>query len=62
MLVVPTGRLGLELTDIFSVGATNQRGSLYLQFERRWRDIRAVIRDQAMVIAPGRRQVVRPQS
>jgi hypothetical protein len=33
-------RYGFELTDIFSVGDTNAGGSEYLQFSRRWRELK----------------------
>ena len=34
------GRYGFELTDIFSVGGSNSRGSEYLQFNRQWQELK----------------------
>lgn len=38
-------RLGFELTDIFSVGQVNDRGSAFLQFEAHWIALKRVILD-----------------
>jgi hypothetical protein len=36
IVVSGSGRLGFELTDVFSVGDTNSGGSEFLQFNQRW--------------------------
>ena len=38
-----SGRLGFELTEIFTVGGSNVRGSEYLQFDRQWQALKACI-------------------
>ena len=45
-IISPGGaRLGFELTDIFSVGHVNDRGSAFLQFEAQWIALKRVILD-----------------
>ena len=45
IISVAGARLGLELTDIFSVGQVNDRGSAFLQFEAQWLALKRVILD-----------------
>lgn len=42
---VAGARLGFELTDIFSVGQVNDRGSAFFQFEAQWLALKRVILD-----------------
>ena len=43
IIACDSGRLGFELTEIFSVGSSNSRGSEYLQFDRHWQALKARI-------------------
>lgn len=43
VITVAGARLGFELTDIFSVGQVNDRGSAFLQFEVQWLALKRVI-------------------